>query len=245
MPDDVSLLPTYVDGLDKTLGGGIPRGSVILVAGTPGTMKTSLVFNIMSRNACNGSKGLYITLEQSVDSLRMSMSKIGLTAPDESHLYILDVARLRLELQKAEASKDWMRILVELIKEAVNTDNYDMVALDSLEALYAIANFESPRRELFHLFGALKEMNLTSFLIAETPFGENKLTEFGEDFLADGIISLRQVEVGETDVQLRLRVVKMRMMNHEHGYLALLHDGNNFAVTNVIGRKKKEENRFP
>jgi len=97
---------------------------------------------------------------------------------------------------------------------------------------------ENPRREMFQLFTALKELGLTTFLIAETPFGSNTLTEFGEDFLADGIIQLRHVEVGETDVQLRIRIVKMRMMRHVHNYLALTHDGERFVATPVLGRKK-------
>src|SRR5205809_84803 len=45
-------------------------------------------------------------------------------------------------------------------------------------------------------------------------------------------------EVGETEVQLRLRCVKMRWMNHDHNALALHHDGEKFFVSHVISRKK-------
>src|SRR6267143_1503876 len=51
MDVEVPLLQTYVDGLDRSLGGGIPKGSTILVAGTPGTMKTSLILWMMHENA--------------------------------------------------------------------------------------------------------------------------------------------------------------------------------------------------
>ena len=43
-------LKTYVEGFDDALGGGIPRGSIVLVAGTPGTMKTALTFSILYEN---------------------------------------------------------------------------------------------------------------------------------------------------------------------------------------------------
>ena len=43
----VERLKTYIERFDQELGGGIPKGHVVLVSGTPGTMKTSLVFSII------------------------------------------------------------------------------------------------------------------------------------------------------------------------------------------------------
>ena len=51
MDAPVPLFRTYVEGLDRALGGGIPKGSTILVAGTPGTMKTSLTLWMMHEGA--------------------------------------------------------------------------------------------------------------------------------------------------------------------------------------------------
>ncbi|TLZ41041.1 MAG: hypothetical protein E6K19_08995, partial [Methanobacteriota archaeon] len=62
-------LKTYVEGFDEALGGGIPRGSIVLIAGTPGTMKTGLTFSILYENAKAGSKALYISLEESQEDL--------------------------------------------------------------------------------------------------------------------------------------------------------------------------------
>ncbi len=238
MERDLSLLSTHVGGLDEALGGGVPEGSVVLVAGTPGTMKSSLVYNILYHNANDGRKGLFITLEQSGDSLRLAMERFGFPPIEEARLYILDIGVLRSSLKKAESTKDWVGILLDIVKEAVTANGYRVLAIDSLEALYALANFEVPRRDLFQLFASLRDLDLTTFLIAETPFGSSRLTEYGEDFLADGILHLRHVEVGETDVQLRLRCVKMRMMQHVHNALALTHGDGGFLVTHVLARKK-------
>lgn len=239
MDVEVPLLQTYVDGLDRALGGGIPRGSTVLVAGTPGTMKTSLILWIMHENGReNGVKSLYVSLEQDLESLRAGAARMGMKSLHESSVYILDMGQLRRGLERAESSKDWFLILFELIKEAVASTGYQVLALDSLEALYALSEIKAPRREMFHFLSALRELGLTTFLIAETPFGSTRLAQWGEDFLADGILNLRQVEVGETDVQLRLRCVKMRWMNHDHNALALNHDGQKFFVTHVISKKK-------
>lgn len=239
MDAEVPLFHSYVDGLDRALGGGIPKGSTILVAGTPGTMKTSLLLWMMEANGRqHGTRSLYISLEQSADSLRSGAARMGIKELPESRVYILDLGQLRRGMERSETSKDWITILLELVKEAVNSSGYEVLAVDSLEALYALTEMKNPRREMFHFLTGLKELDLTIFVIAETPFGSTRIAQWGEDFLADGILQLRQVEVGETDVQLRLRCVKMRWMNHDHNALALNHDGERFFVTHVISKKK-------
>ncbi len=239
MGDEPAVLRTYVEGLDRALGGGIPKGSTVLVAGTPGTMKTSLVLWMMQENArANGTRSLYVSLEQSAESLRAGAARMGMGELKEAQVYILDLAQLRRGMARSESTKDWITILLEIIKEAVNSTGYQLLALDSLEALYALTEMKNPRREMFHFLTALKEFDLTTFVIAETSFGENRLSKWGEDFLADGILQLRHVEVGETDVQLRLRCVKMRWMAHDHDALALNHDGGRFFVTHIISKKK-------
>src|SRR3990172_4250137 len=138
MEVEVPLVHSYVDGLDKILGGGVPKGSTVLVAGTPGTMKTSLILWVMNENAKrHGTKGLYVSLEQDADSLRTGAARMGMTDLQESRVYILDMGQLRRGLFRAESSKDWVTILLEIIKEAVTSSGYGMLALDSLEALCA------------------------------------------------------------------------------------------------------------
>ena len=106
MKTDLPLLKTHVDGLDSALAGGIPQGSVVLVAGTPGTMKSSLAFHIMYYNANLGHKGLYVTVEESADSLRLAMRRMGLHFIEDSKLYVLDLGILRTSLKRAASTKD-------------------------------------------------------------------------------------------------------------------------------------------
>ena len=42
---------THVHGLDENIGGGIPEGSVVLLSGTAGTMKSSLAYYMLYTNA--------------------------------------------------------------------------------------------------------------------------------------------------------------------------------------------------
>jgi len=232
---EMELVRTYVEGFDDALGGGIPRGSLVLICGTPGTMKTSLAFSIAYQNVkLNGSKGLYITLEESSESLKADMEDMGMAGIDKMEMHVLDVAKIRLEHKEEEMTKNWLDVLMKYIDHRVRVNKFDIVIIDSLAALYSLNRFANPRQELFHFFGFLKSLGATVFLISEIPSGQSKMSSFDEDFLADGIIYVKQYEKGETDVQLRIRCVKMRRRRHKHGYFALLHENGKFTIANVI-----------
>ena len=38
---------TFIHGFDEKMSGGIPQGHVVLLAGEPGTMKSTIAFNII------------------------------------------------------------------------------------------------------------------------------------------------------------------------------------------------------
>src|SRR6266568_561547 len=70
---------TYVRGLDEQLQGGVPGGHVVLLAGKPGTMKSSFSFHMLYQNAkVDGRGGVYVTLEQSRESLLANMAGLGM-----------------------------------------------------------------------------------------------------------------------------------------------------------------------
>ena len=44
---EIKRVPTYIENFDRNIEGGIPEGFITLVAGTSGTMKSSLAFNVI------------------------------------------------------------------------------------------------------------------------------------------------------------------------------------------------------
>src|SRR2546425_13345908 len=104
-------LKTYVEGFDEALGGGIPRGSLVLVAGTPGTMKTALTFSILYENVKAGAKALYITLEESQEDRHAAMKDLGMTGLDDMELYILDVGQIQLEHKDEAPTTNYIDVL--------------------------------------------------------------------------------------------------------------------------------------
>src|SRR5713101_9626063 len=58
----IALLPTGVQGLDEVLGGGLPEYSFNLIAGAPGTGKTTLTHQIMFANCSPEHPVLHFTV---------------------------------------------------------------------------------------------------------------------------------------------------------------------------------------
>lgn len=236
----LSVLKTHVDSFDEVLGGGIPHGSVVLVQGLPGTMKSTFVYNTMYYNALrDGLKGLYITLEQSKRSLENQMSMMGYNVEEvKKSLSILDVSAIQKGVDGSSHGV-WMDFLKRAVEFRKKVGPVDIIGLDSLEALEVLAKFENKRSELFNFFEWLREQSATSFLIAESPpegvFGgswHEKRSD--EDYLADGIIHLKLHQVNDVDLQRRIRVVKMRSSNHKTSYFALVFEDAKFGVTRAM-----------
>ncbi len=233
-------IKTYVEGFDEILGGGIPKGHVVLVSGLPGTMKSSLVYSFLYYNSLHeGRNSLYMTLEQGRKSLEHQMAKMGFNVKEVAgKLHILDVATLQRRMQEKDEAP-WIDFLQRAIEFRKELGVVDLIAIDSLEALEVLASFKDRRRDLFKLFDWFRGQEATSFLITEAP-PEPSLSLLlhsrgsEADYLADGIIHLKMHQVNDVDVQRRIRVVKMRAANHKTGFYALVFEDGEFSVTRAM-----------
>jgi KaiC/GvpD/RAD55 family RecA-like ATPase len=226
---------TYIQGLDEQMSGGIPKGHVVLLSGMPGTMKSSIAYNILFNNAKQDNiKGLYISLEQGRESLIEHMEGLGMShAEVETKLNLVDIGYLRLHMtEDVTEQQSWMKIFKMYAENLHVSTEYEILVVDSLPVLELLAEVKSRRAELFHFFGWLRELGVTTLLIAEAATDTNIVHD--EDFLADGIIQLRKERQG-VDITRQIVVDKMRGTKHNTGYFSLLHDDNNFQVTRVIG----------
>jgi circadian clock protein KaiC len=223
---------TYVIGFDENIGGGIPQGHIVFVAGVTGSMKSSLAYNILFNNAKReGVNGLYISLEQSKRTLVRQMEGMGLTGDTLGRVEVLDLGEIRLSSE----SPDWFDTFRFAVAETKRRLNYELLVIDSLGALELMSKFPKPREDLFRFFEWLRSLNITTFIISEMPVGP--FTSYGTmdtDFLCDGIIHMSMATVGETEVHRRIRCVKMRDTDHSTSYFSFLRSKNGFSVTRAI-----------
>jgi KaiC/GvpD/RAD55 family RecA-like ATPase len=212
----------------------MPEGHIALVSGAAGTMKSSLTFNVLYHEAVNGNNGLYISLEQSAESLvnhMMNMdydfTKVNLVivkdlaelavklksiAQGKGSVFIVDIGCIRKEIRdiQTDNNKSWLNVIKNVIKKVSVEANCKRFVLDSLSALYVLSRFENPRIELFMIFEFLRDLNITSYLISEMPLDGSKFSEYEiEDFLSDAIIVIKLTPFRRQVVR-EISVVKMR-----------------------------------
>ncbi len=226
----IKRVKTYVKSLDEQLSGGIPENHVVLIAGKPGTMKSSLAFNILYNNANRDDiSGVYVTLEQSRDSLLVNMEGLGMTmAGLEREISVLDLGMIRKKLTQL-TNQTWMEVFQMYLKNLKKNMDIKLVVIDSLPVLEVMAKFDNPRDDLFKFFEWLRDLEVTAFLITEMQQDTEQFAQFGEDFLADGIVHL-DLKRDMNTVNLFLSVVKMRQTPHKRGYYPLIFDKNGFEL---------------
>jgi KaiC/GvpD/RAD55 family RecA-like ATPase len=229
-------MKTYVEGYDRILEGGIPLNHIVLLAGTPGTMKSTLSYYMLYHNVLDSDAvAVYVTLEQSRESLLRQMEKMGLeTDPVKERLHVLDLSLIRRKLKELSAGGSWMQVFRGYLTNLRQTLKFQYVVIDSLDVLKTMAGSSQSRTDLFYLFEWLRELGCTVILISEA--SPEKLLDgtCDEGYLSDGIIILKMQVVRDVETQRRIRTVKMRETNHDPSYYSLLFNEGKFQVTKVI-----------
>ncbi len=224
--DEDARIPTFVRGLDAALQGGVPRGHVVGIVGPGGSMKTSLALYTLLKNRAAGTRGIFITIEESRESILQTMHRLGLGDTED---FLVDISRLRLEHAGAEEIRDWVRVLEDYLSRRREREPVGVVVVDSLDALASLTHIADVRTELFHFFHFLRNLGVTSFVLAEQdPLRPG--VDHDVAFLADGVLELRFSGVGEGRVQLLIRIAKMRHTNHSRDYLILNYGSGTFTA---------------
>lgn len=230
---------TYIDGLDDVVNGGIPKGSIVLISGTTGTMKSTLAYSILYNNAIFGTKCVYVALQQKEKNLLLQMENFGWAFENvRGFLYILDRYKLQEGLDKVYR-KTFLDTLLEHLLLLKQDFNYELVVIDCISALECLSELKKPRIDMFRLFDWLRKLETTSFLIGEISPDTRAYGKYEEEYLADGIIHLKMEEISMVKTQRRMRCVKMRSTMHSVDWYALLFKAGKFQVTEVMSEKRK------
>lgn len=224
----IERVPTYVEGLDRRMEGGIPKGSVLVIEGGAGCMKSTLAYSILHHNALrNQRSGLYVTIEQPATEIESQMAHMGMNrravAGLAERVSFLDLGHVRTflaQIGESEEDADWFASILSQTKTHQSKQPIDFVVLDSLNGVFALQQESETRLALFHFVTGLKELGLTTILIHEVPASLSG-GEGVAGFLADGILSVERKRVDES-VVLQLGITKMRKTAHDHSFFPFL-----------------------
>lgn len=113
--DDSKRIKTGFDEFDRVLGGGIVKGSLVLIGGDPGIGKSTILLQVTKNLVNQGEKVLYVSGEESLRQIKLRANRLG---TDFDNLLLL-----------CETNLD---AITEVIKKNVPTT----VVIDSIQTMY-------------------------------------------------------------------------------------------------------------
>lgn len=207
----IPKVPTQIAGLDEILEGGLPQGRTTLACGGPGSGKTVLGLEFLCRGAMAGEPGVFVTLEESADAVRMNALAMGWDLASLEKAGKLAVIEARLtgdEVLSGDFDADGLLAIVGGLLKKIRARRVVMDALDVL--LRAYHDVQRERSELSRLHDWLVKRGMTSILSVKSyRDGENSSQYEFLDFMADCVIRLDHRVTGQVATR-RLRVIKYR-----------------------------------
>ncbi|HSN70662.1 MAG TPA: ATPase domain-containing protein, partial [Steroidobacteraceae bacterium] len=210
---------TGIPGLDEVLHGGVPRGSLVLVEGRPGSGKTTFGLQCLIHGAAIGETCLFVTNAESPSQLEAiaASHEWDLTGvhmfewaespgasdaePAEYTLFPEDEVEVGESLQRLFAEMDRVK--------------QSLLVIDTLSSLRGLAPTQAyHRRQMRRLREALRRCGRTGLLLDDATRDEKGARS---RTLADALIELRQIDVNYGADRRRLRVRKVRGSTYVSG----------------------------
>ena len=196
-------ISTGSKGLDEVLLGGIPRNTITVLMGSPGSGKTILAEQLAFHNATPETPALYLTtLAEPLEKFIVhgenygffDSSKVGVSVFYEDLGYIL---------REAGVEKLAEKVTDLLIRYRPKT-----VFIDSFKALNELLSTDAERRTVIYDFAtAISAYDCTSFLIGE--YAPEMVTALPEFAIADVVLNLMRY-ITNVREQRFIRVEKIR-----------------------------------
>ncbi len=148
--EDINRFSSKSRELDLVLGGGVVEGSLILIGGSPGIGKSTLLLKVAGDIAKSGKNVLYVSGEESAGQIKLRANRLE---ANYSSLYLLP------------------EINLENIIDEINKNSYSLIVIDSIQTLYSSQTPSAPgsvtqvRNITFELMRVAKSLNIAIFII--------------------------------------------------------------------------------
>jgi len=205
-PDE--RISTGIDRLDHMLGGGVYRGSTVLVSGGSGTGKTSLAGHLANASCERGERVLFVSFEESAEQLLRNMRSIGV----DLHRWV-EAGLLRLWAVRPAA----YGLVEQLVQLHRRLDEFmpSMAVLDAMAGLNHLGTSTSVSSTIASQIDMMKGRGVTAVLTSLTHYGQGESSALAVSSLMDTWLLLRNTELDGERNRL-LSVIKSRGSAHSN-----------------------------
>ena len=231
---NLQRIKTGIKGFDELVQGGFPKGSTIVLTGSPGTGKTIFALQFIYNGATKfKEKGLYVTFEERKENLLQQAMQFGWDLEKLEKKNLLHILAIPSDKMSNET--------VKTIKDIVKKEKIQRVVIDSLTTLTinapifsSISNlsvkqvidnttiFSPPvigdsiiKQFIYSFINQLKGLNVTSLLLSASSQGGDYMTiDTVSEYAADGVLIINFETLGGS-YSRTLLVRKMRQTHND------------------------------
>lgn len=238
-----------VAGLDDILVGGLARGHLYLLEGSPGTGKTTIALQFLVEGYERGEKGLYVTLSETESELRLTAHSHGWEIEDKFSIFELAPPETLLDSEQQQSllySSDMeLGEATRSMFAAVESLKPDRIVLDSLSEIRLLAQSSLRyRRQILLLKHYFARNGATVLMLDDLTSDANDKTVHS---VAHGVVRLDELAPIYGAERRRLRVLKYRGQAYRGGYhdFAIKHGGVDVFPRLVASEHRTSFDRSP
>jgi len=223
--EKISIVKTGIPGFDSILSAGFKKNSSVAVSGPPGSGKTTFGLQFIHSGAKQFDEaGVFISLSQSVDEIKMDCKSFGWDVEkliEKGKILIVDLRPFKIKNEVIARDDSLYRgeqipfeHLTKFILNSIKKIKAKRIVIDSISMLgMQYSNKFHMKQGLQGMIQALENFDVTSILISE--FSEkNKIPR--EWFTTSGIIQLDN-QIINNEMKRTIKITKLQGIKHsEH-----------------------------
>jgi KaiC domain protein len=191
--------------------GGVPERHLNVAIGAAGTGKTTVGLQFLQHGLAQGDNGVFITLEQSQESIIDTAAEYGWEFP--THLADDRLAVIDLDPIEMANSLDNIRGELPRLIEDFEADRFVLDSVSLLEMMYD--NQARRRTEVYDFSRSLKRAGVTTLLTSEADEDNPYASRHGIiEYLTDAVVVLQYVRGETRETRLAVEIQKIRNGHH-------------------------------